>query len=453
VINITVKFFVITVLFFNIGCTIYKPKVKELTNMPDKWSIVTDNTEREHEYIMDIIGDKELKELIEKGLKNNLDLIATAKKLKANGILLNVTKSKPLPNVDLGLSTSGTDQNPHNKVTRSYKMSVNLSWEIDLWGKLGDLHQSAKFTHIAESYNYKAARNSIVSMIIKNWIETVRLNHEFNQLYKINNINKRMLETAISKFIKGVGSSQDIFSYRIKLDNTEAEITKTETELFKAVTKLEILTGSNPKGILITKTAFPVIEKPELDIPLNVITGRPDVRTSYMHMMSLEKNAVASSKAFLPSISLSSTIYKTSENFNKLGGQPHYFNAGISLIQPLLNWKRITSEAKASKIQADAAFDEFKSTALKALNEIVNLLKTENQLEKEHKYRMNIFKTSQLNNEELINKYTNGQVTEIEYMESLIDSINHKRSLFNTKTEKLTNRVNLIMALGMELNK
>ena len=111
-------------------------------DLPDTWAAdiaikdlpITDG-------LLYLIQEEPLKELVQEALDNNPDLVATALRLKAAGYFLSGSRSIQLPKVNAEFakerSNQAVDVQTGNRSTKnSHRMSLGVSWEIDLWGRL-----------------------------------------------------------------------------------------------------------------------------------------------------------------------------------------------------------------------------------------------------------------------------------------------------------------------------
>lgn len=80
-------------------------------------------------------GDARMTKLVNEALAHNFDLKATAARLRAakEGTIIGRSARLPSLNASTSYRRSGTKQ---TSIAENYSLSLNASWEADLWGRL-----------------------------------------------------------------------------------------------------------------------------------------------------------------------------------------------------------------------------------------------------------------------------------------------------------------------------
>ncbi len=127
--------------------------------------------------LLDLINDPRVTALVEEALANNPNIKATAARLKASGFLLSQTESQRMPEISAGASRGRNNQTTDalgNPTARNnYQISANLSWELDIWGRLTDLHQAQVLSYEALTKEYTRAYDALAARVIQAWINCV----------------------------------------------------------------------------------------------------------------------------------------------------------------------------------------------------------------------------------------------------------------------------------------
>jgi outer membrane protein TolC len=84
-----------------------------------------------------VFTDSAQQALIEAALAGNLDLQTAQARMREAQAALTAARSGLLPTAALGLNTSPTARRPGESLSSSFLVGGFLSWEIDLWGRLG----------------------------------------------------------------------------------------------------------------------------------------------------------------------------------------------------------------------------------------------------------------------------------------------------------------------------
>src|SRR3954471_14875703 len=132
------------------SCAITKPYQAPVVETQGLYRdvISRDTTSIANLHWTEIFSDTLLQNLIQEGIHNNLDLkIAYSRIIQAQAYF-EQSKLAFLPSVNADASTVNGKQSSSKNATSStniqlYQLSVNASWEVDLWGKLKSSKRAA----------------------------------------------------------------------------------------------------------------------------------------------------------------------------------------------------------------------------------------------------------------------------------------------------------------------
>jgi multidrug efflux system outer membrane protein len=159
---------VLIVVFLPIGCKV-GPKYNRPTieNSPNRFvnqaynANVNDSVANVKWF--DIFDDPVLKDLIKKGLDNNYDLRIALARIEQSKAVLGITKADLFPNIGFG-----GEINSKQNLAFPTTLGVNLSWELDFWGKIR--HETGALR--SELLASDEARKVIVSNLVANIAST-----------------------------------------------------------------------------------------------------------------------------------------------------------------------------------------------------------------------------------------------------------------------------------------
>ena len=127
--------------------------------------------------LLDLLNDPSITGLVKEALANNPDLKATAARLRASGFLLSQTGSGRLPEIsagaDRGRDNRSLDDAGKPDARNAYQISASISWELDVWGRITDLHQAQLLEHDALGMKYIQAYDALAARVIQAWISAV----------------------------------------------------------------------------------------------------------------------------------------------------------------------------------------------------------------------------------------------------------------------------------------
>lgn len=407
--------------------------------------------------LMDIFADNDLDSLVIEALQNNQNLRATALRLEAADYLLAHTRSNLLPSLSAGFSKGRNNQfvNPFTdkNITQNYNnLSLNLSWEIDLWGKLSQHHSASVLSWEAHKQDYLNLKDALAARVVQSWINLTASEKEVELRKEKMNLVSKSNESVIQKFKKGL---VDLDAYN--QSNTEfmicrSKLKSAEETHSKRIREMEVLLGRKPRTKFSAGKNFPVIKTLPVVIPAEVLKKRPDIRAGVARLNAAYKVSTAAKKEFLPSLSLSADMFKESVKLGDLTGSTLVWNILGRLTQSIFQGGRIISEAKARGLEAEAALADLKQIILNALHEVEDALGNERDLETAQTAFEKSFSNLEKSRIFYREKYKKGLTSFSILLEAEKQRVETKIRLNEVIAARLNNRIGLVLALGYGLN-
>ena len=313
-----------------------------------------------------------LNELIELGLKNNIDLaksaIAVNKALAQAGVLQ--ADLVPSFNANLGAET-GKNIKTGGSWNESYKSGVSISYEIDLWRKLANSADAAMWEANATKYDLEAARLALVNSVAEKYFEILYQNESVN-LYKILLQNYKQLETvARAKFELGKEEELNLKQIKSSILSAQNRILNAQKSIDAAERTLQNLLNERP-GFELNSDGDLSEVSPQgvnLNVPLYLIGARPDLQAAIARIKEALLNVHSSEKSFYPSVTLGAGLSgggnSASDAFSL-----KFLNGNVAINLPFLNYSKLKSRLKISELTFETMKLNYAQTLTTALNEI-----------------------------------------------------------------------------------
>ena len=313
-----------------------------------------------------------LNELIELALKNNIDLaksaIAVNKALAQAGVLQ--ADLVPSFNANLGAET-GKNIKTGGSWNESYKSSVSLSYEIDLWRKLANSADAAMWEANATKYDLEAARLALVNSVAERYFEILYQKESVN-LYKILLQNYKQLETvARAKFELGKEEELSLKQIKSSILSAQNRILNAQKSIDAAERTLQNLLNERPGFELNSDGGLSEVSPQgvNLNVPLYVIGARPDLQAAIARIKEALLNVHSSEKSFYPSVTLGAGLSgggnSASDAFSL-----KFLNGNVAINLPFLNYSKLKSRLKISELTFETMKLNYAQMLTTALNEI-----------------------------------------------------------------------------------
>ena len=187
-----------------------------------------------------VFNDSNIDKLVNEGLANNSNLLAVAARVAEAEAQLNLTHSDQLPSAYLsaGRTRNRNSQKAGNfqtgipLETTDNKAALNVSWELDFWGKYRRATEAARADLLSIEANRDALRLSIASQITQGYIALVALDTQLATTQAALIRAKEGFEMQKKRFEAGVASE---FEYKKTARRRSVEGTEGTTELSNSV--------------------------------------------------------------------------------------------------------------------------------------------------------------------------------------------------------------------------
>ncbi|MCW9000217.1 MAG: TolC family protein, partial [Kangiellaceae bacterium] len=367
--------------------------------------------------------------------------------LKTAGLIYQQSIGSRLPQLDLNLNKS-RDKSILG-ISQSYQFGLGVNWEIDLWGRLANRSDAALAEYRATEFEFKQLKNQLVATLIRHWNQLATT----NRLLHLEKENHAQLVTLISvqkdKLQSGAVAIEELAQTKVNISNSSADIASLEAQLTLRQNQLALLIGKSQLDQIFIPNQLAQIAQPPHSIPADVLARRPDIKTMFLKLESLDYQTRASYKALLPNINLSGNLFRSAEKSEALSNSPNLWSFVGAITQPLFYGGRLKAAAEIDKHNAQAHWWQYKKSVLNAITEVENSLSTEQALNRQIKQLREAKFQSQQVLEISKQKYRDGSINILDLVFVRQQAINSEARLIQANAAQMDNRILLALALGL----
>lgn len=403
---------------------------------------ITDN-------LLSIIKDEEAKKLVDEAVKNNYNLKAAAQRLNSSRLLLARSKSALTPEVTAGYALNRSNQTIDRSTRDNHKVSMSVSWELDLWGKLADIHSSEKAGYEASKADYIHALDSLAARVLQSYFTTKAQKMRIKLQNRKIELLKSIEELIVSNYKSGLGSIDELSSAKTNTEIAESVLIAKKQTYKEYIRELETLMGRYPEGKLEFSSALPDVAMPSQTAPASVLKNRPDILAASKRYEAAIKSSSAAEKAKLPNIVLSADIFRSNEQFNKLGATGSSWGLLGNILYPVFNRGKLESESKAAVSEAEAAYMDMADKVLTAMREVEDAFSREKHLRDQLVHLKKAVKSAEDSSMFYEKRYLEGLEDLLSLQNAREQEIDVKSSLIDIKVQKIINRIDMALAMGV----
>lgn len=330
--------------------------------------------------------DPQLTQFIQKGLDHSPDLEAVAARVKQANAYIDTAHAALLPHIGANASAS-TQKLSYNYLTPSSvvpkqwndygQASLNMSWELDFWGKNKAALAAATSQYEASLAEEAQARLLLSSAIATSYATLAQQYALKESLDASLKNNETIVELMQKRFTQGLENKASVSDAQIKYTQALGERQRCEEQIALLKNQLASLLGEGPDaGLTIQKPSINLKTAYALpkDIALNLLGRRPDIVSARLQVEAKASKIHQKEAAFYPNINLSALIGFQSLGLNNLTKSGSDYGAVEPAIYlPIFSAGTLESDLKNAKASYEESVANYNSTLVHALQDIADV--------------------------------------------------------------------------------
>jgi multidrug efflux system outer membrane protein len=407
----------------------------------------------------DFFHDPVLRELIGQALEYNRDLGAATARIEQARAQFRIQRSQRLPSVEAGASAQRlrTAISPAEDAPRvtvdSYAAQVAIpSFELDFWGRVANLSESARRQYFATEEAQRAFRLSLIANVAASYY-ALRSSEEGIALAQSSLDSRRQtLELAQLRMDAGLTSSIDYHQSFALVTQAETQLAQLKRSREQTLHLLQWLVGTPlhdplPPGLPTEDVNQLTALNPGL--PSDLLIDRPDIRMAEQRLRAANANIGAARALYFPSIVLTGGAgYASDELSNLFSGPSHLWSFGVGAALPLLDWGRRRAQVDLARSQRDELEMSYQSIVQNAFREVADGLSAAKHNAEQIQAQVRTVEVQAALSGTAQDRYEVGLTTYLEVLDAQRNHFAAEQTLLQLRATALQDRVNLYTALG-----
>lgn len=466
VVQFTLNLLIYPVLFAGCATSPRRSEISILQQAPPTWTAGSDKPFDTDSIWWMHFDDPHLDAVIREALSANRDLKAAAARLDEAAADARISASGMYPSLQLGMNASqskqsfnipglgGTDGKPISATIDSYGVSLESSWEADLWGRVRSASSAAIADFEAQVAQFRGATLSLSAQTAKAWFALTEAKQQLSLAQATVESYGETARRATDRVEAGLQSPTDQFLTAANLSSAEALQQQRLENFQRSVRQLEVLMGRYPSGILEAANELPLVPPlPAVGFPAELVNRRPDLVEAERRLASAVKRVDSSRASLYPRINFNSRFGGNSPSFGDiLASDSLVWTIGGSLVQPLLMGGELRARVDASEAREKAAAEVFAQAVLNAFEEVETGLVVEEALAKRESAQISASFNAQKAQDIALNRYQEGVDSLLVVLEAQRRALDAQSAVITARRQLLENRINLHLALGGGFN-
>ena len=407
-------------------------------------------------------GDAGLSTAVEAALEGNFDLQAAAARLEIAASDARTARAELFPSVDasyngarqrqnfVGFPIPGAEDEVLSTIFTNHGVSLDVSWEIDLWGRMRAATQVVLADLQASAADLRGAQLSMAGQTAKAWFAVAEAQQQIDLSRTTVENYRETTDRVRGRFEAGIRPPLDLRLALLNLSNAEALLQQRLQQFDAAARQLKVLLGDYADDVIDMPLDLPDLTADvPAGLPAELVSRRPDLLAAERRLASFEARVGVAQTNRLPNLTLTARGgTATDALLSLLDGDFSVWSLLANVAAPLWQGGRLREEVTRAEAQSAEALAAFANTALTAYAEVETALAAESiLLERELQLAASV-EHAQGAVRLAYERYLTGIDNYIAVLESQRSAALAEGELIAARRLRLENRVDLYLALG-----
>lgn len=332
----------------------------------------------------DLYDDPKLRDLLTTAVHNSPDINAAIARIDEARAAVGQTRLGLLPTIDgqadvrrskasLGALLPGAP-----RFSNSEDAAITVSYELDFWGRLRRVHESARANLLSSEYARRAVSVSLVANVAGAYFSLLALDSQLEITRRTVDARAKFVELTRAQHDRGYATGLDVATAEAQAAAARANVPDLERRIGQTENQICVLLGESPHPIDRQRRGeeMPLAPPlPPVGLPSQLLERRPDVRAAEESLHAANANIGVAKAALFPQISLTGLFGSLSAPLGDLFRAPTAeWSAAAGLVQPLLDSQRSTYQVELAHARTREALFQYRKAVATAFREAADAL-------------------------------------------------------------------------------
>ena len=409
-------------------------------------------------------GDPQLKRLIARSLELNQDLAAATARIEQARAFYRIERANQLPQLDAGaaasrsqapLSTLDPALAGARQTVQFNQFSAQLmvsSFELDFWGRVRNMTESALQQYLATVEGQRAFRLSLIANVASTYYDARAGEEGISLAQRTVETRSYAMSVAKDRLDAGVTSRVDYEQSAILLTQAQTQLAEWQRTTAAHWNRLWVLVGED---LQVEMAGLQPIEAAgQFDalspgLPSTLLVARPDIRQAENRLRSANANIGAARAALFPRIALTGSFGYASTELSDLFSSPsQIWNIGGGIGLPIFDYGQRRAAVDLALAQRDELVANYRKTVQTAFSEVATALESRKRFREQVAAQETAIQAQRRLAETADLRYQNGISIYLEVVDARRGLFNAEQQMLTLRAAQLQNGVSLYVALG-----
>jgi NodT family efflux transporter outer membrane factor (OMF) lipoprotein len=407
----------------------------------------------------EIFGDPELNALQVQLDPANQNLRIAEARLREARAAIRFNRAALFPTLSAGVGLSAVRQSGNQpfssqSVNRGSSgdllASIDLSYEVDLWGRIRRTVAAARHEATATAADLETARLSLHAELALDYFELRAVDAQKQLLEKTVNAFEAALRLTTTRFQGGAAPKSDVAQAQTQLDTTRAQATDVTVQRAQLEHAIAILLGRPPAEF--TLPPRPLDTRPPdipVGLPSQLLERRPDIAAAERRVAEANEQIGIAKAAYYPALVLNASVGFEGSTFgNLLNASSLLWSVGASLTQTIFDGGRRRATSESVRAAYDATVASYRQTTLTAFQQVEDNVAALRILEQEARQQRQAVESAQQSLQIFTIRYRGGVDNYLQVITAQTVTLTNQRTEIDILGRRMAASVLLVKALG-----
>jgi outer membrane protein, multidrug efflux system len=406
-----------------------------------------------------VFRDERLKAVIEMAVNNNRDLQVAALTVQRAQAMYGIQRAELFPTLDLtGSGTkgriSGSSFGGGGGIDiEQYSVNLGLSsWEIDFFGRLRNLEESALQEFLATEESRRGVQISLIFQVANAYLALAADRENLQLARRTYETQTHAYDLIQQRRQVGLSNELDLQRAQTQVDAARVDISRYAQRIAQDINALTLLVGSTtPLTEEVLPSSLDSVVAPQSlapGLPSETLLRRPDIVAAERRLKSAYANIRAARAAFFPRISLTSSLGTASGDLTDLfSSGTETWNFAPQIVMPIFD-SRLRAAYKVSETDKEIAVILYGKAIQNAFREVADALAVQGTVDTQILAQQSLVESAAKSHELSNQRYKAGIDNYLGVLEAQRSQYAAEQQLVMLRLAKFVNQARLYAVLG-----
>jgi len=406
----------------------------------------------------ELFGDDRLNALEEQVSVANQNLKAAEARFREARALIGYARAAEFPTIGVspGISSLRDSPNqpyfplPNSHSTRDFQLPLDLSYEVDLWGRIRRSVVAAGEEAQASAADLETVKLTLHAELAIDYFELRSADAQQRLLDETVEAYSDSLQLTQARLEGGASPESDVAQAKTQLDTARVQATDIAVRRAQYEHAIAVLIGQPPASFALPPT--PLESQPPtvpVGVPSELLQRRPDIAAAERRAGEANEQIGIAIAAYYPSLSLNGSAgFESSSVANWFNWPSRFWAVGLSLAQTVFDGGRRRAGTAAARAAYDASIADYRQTTLNAFQEVEDNLAALRILQREGEQQDEAVESAKNNLRIFNDRYVGGRDSYLQVITAQTTYLGNERNQVDIRRRRMDATVLLVKALG-----